>query len=464
MQQKSLLILTGLTVVALAVAGLSTRDGKSSDEGDVGEVLVEGLVDRVNDVAEIFVENADGSVTLKKTGDTWTLVERGGYPVDFERVRESVVGLARMEIEEPKTAIAANHSKLGIADPESGDPVATRVRLLDASGEVLAALILGSSRPRGGDPAVFVRHDGEDQVYLCAGRFEFDTVPTDWIDSEIVSLETDRIATVDILHQDGEVLQLARASETDTSFDVLDVPEGRELLSPTIANGVSSVLSRLSLDEVRPAHEVDFNDDPIATSYFRCYDGLTVEVKLVNFEDGVWARVDTFYEEREVVGPVPDEDPEGEEGEVDPDALYRGKADPDAIRAEVAELDQRLNPWAFALPEYKLKILARRMEDLLKEEAVEVVEEAPVLDPLAPGDDSGGGAMSLEELMRDAGPVLKDAEPEPPEDDGDGHEGHDHGAGPVLKDAEPEAPEDGNDETLDSSSDPADEVDDPGRS
>lgn len=414
MQSKGLLSLTVVTGLAIVAAALTLREDDTRAENATEGHLFEGLLDRVNDVQRVTLHDGEGAITLASTPSGWTLVERGGYPVAFDKVKEAVMKMARLQIDEPKTARAANHAKLGVEDPGAEGATSKRVQLLDANGGELASVIVGNARS--GSAGVFVRKDGEDQVYLCKGALSVDTTPTSWIEREILRLDAERVQEVVIWHPDSPEVRVARDPENTEQWRLLNPPEGREEDFPGVANSVGSALTYLSLDDVLPAVDVGMGDTPLGSATYRCSDGLLVEVRVSDVDGTRWATLNARFDEPPSVGPVPEEGAETEDA-----------AGSESVRAEALELNRRLGPWAFAIPEYKADVLVREMEDLLKDLEAEA-PAIPAADELP--------AMTLEDLMPPGDPDEEPgAESDDPADDttGDGSD-DESGDGPGSSD------------------------------
>ena len=207
MKQKGVLVLTLVTVAAVVVAALALKKHDAgAAHADRQKLFVE-LDGRVNDVAEITVQKGGKSATVKREGGAWRLTDRGGYPAKFDQVKQTVVRLAELAIEEEKTARTENHEKLGLklpdpaqpapaptdeASPESPSPPeseAALITLKDAGGNALAALVVGKTEWRGSTQKVYVRRANEDQVYLCSGRLDINADPGTWIDKDLLKLD-----------------------------------------------------------------------------------------------------------------------------------------------------------------------------------------------------------------------------------------------------------------------------------
>jgi len=434
MQQKNVVILGTVTVIALGVAALALRNPDASASKSEDAHLFPALSEHINDVTEVRIEKGGKSATLKREGGKWKLADRGGYPAQFEKVKELAVRIADLEIEEAKTAKKANHAKLGVEWPQAkkegeaggageedeGAEEAEEsglVTLRDASGKDLAAVVVGKSEWRGSKPKVYARRLSEDQVYLCAPRGTLSVMPDakSWIEAKFVELQNDRVQSVSIEHNDGETVEIGRSVENHTQFAIQNMPPGKSERYAGVANGVAQALGYgLQLEDVRPVTEIDFAKEPVAKTRFRCVDGLELLVELAKFEDKTWVRVAASFTpppeppkvETSPAEPAPagDEIAAAEPGAEKPAEEIKPAEEKPAeekkdIAKEAAELNERLAPWAFEVASYKSDVLAKRMKDLLAEP------------PAAGGEDGGLG-----EAMDDLGMEQAPDEPAP---DGD---------------------------------------------
>ncbi len=421
MQKNGLFLLSGITVAAIVAAGWAVRQRASSASGpSTGGLVFAGLLERANDVAEISITDGKDTVTLRRSDSAWSIAERGNFPANLEQVKETIVGLARLEIEEPKTKKKEQYAALGVEDPAGDDTTSKRVILKDAGGETLAGAVLSELKYRGGSPSLNLRREGDDQVYLCAGKLSFEATPRSWMKTELLRLEGDRVQSVQIVHKDGEEVRIGRSPENHTQFTVENFPPDRELSSASVANSIGTALSYLSLEDVRPAAEVDFGVDPRAQTHFRCHDGLRIDIESARVEGKTWVRLSAGYEEPIGPAPSPEVAPapevaattpaEGIPADEKPDepALEVAESksadestapDPEKIKMEAADLNQKFTGWAFEIPDYRADVLAKRMEDLLKKPAEAAEEtEAPVeLPPELQEILEGAGGAATEE-------------------------------------------------------------------
>jgi hypothetical protein len=329
---------------------------------------------------------------------------------------------------------------------------------------VLADVILGEVKYRGGTQMLFVRKAGDPQVYQCEGRVRVDATPTSWIDREILKVDADRVRAVTLRHPDGETVRIERAVRGEPTFVVRDVPPGKVERSRGIANSVATTLSYLSLDDVRSADSVDFTAEPLATAEFERYDGLIVTLETARFEERPWARISARYEPPAESPPVPADTPADDTSEAPADdatgtvagptpedALAEDGAAPqaegaspsaardavaaaEAARADTDRINATLVPWAFQLPQFKADALNKHLADLVMDEPVgpsPAVDE-PTTDETGltqPASSEGDGAPAADPAGDEGADEdeegATDAADERPSDTGEGETGDD---------------------------------------
>ena len=78
----------------------------------------------------------------------------------------------------------------------------------------------------------------------------------------IVDVRSERVREVTITHPDGEVVRLSKTGAELANFEVADVPNGRELSYPGVANVVGNALRELNLEDVEPAGDAPADGPP----------------------------------------------------------------------------------------------------------------------------------------------------------------------------------------------------------
>jgi hypothetical protein len=409
-------------VLALVMAMRGESGGGSRAAAGSERAFLPALAARINDVAALRVEHGGEAFSITRGQENWGMAEKGGYPVDVSKVRQLLIALGDAEVLEEKTATPELYERLGVQDPDDSEESSTRLTLLDDSGSELASLIVGQERDSGGgagrpgasrsSEAFYVRRSGEAVSWLVSGKLDVQSDAQAWLDKTILSVDRDRMRAARIEHGDGEVVFASKSSKDATNFKLADIPEGREPRYEGVANSFGSSLSNLSLDDVLPAEGFEFSEPLTARVTFWTFDGLRVGVEIEEREEKLYARFDAAYDETgpsapgALGPPVPvesvdaGEDEAGHEDagseEATPEEAETGPS-PDEVRAEVAQINDKVAPWIYVLPSWKKSSFVKRTAEMLKEPPSEEDDEDLLL-PEGFEEDSGGDA--LEDLLR----------------------------------------------------------------
>lgn len=370
MSPKSLAILALVAVLVSAAAFFANRDRRPSGAPAERGPLYPGLTERVNDVARIEVSRGEARAILERGEDGWSCSELHGYPADPTKVRDAILELADLELLEPRTRRPESYARLGVQDPgtpDAGGSWSTLLVLRDAAGAEIVSLILGDPVYDRAGTRSHVRRSGEDQAWLVSGAVAAPTEETGWVDTTLLRMDSARIQSARIEHADGEVLEVAKDAPAQPHYTVANLPQDRFLQHEAVGNPVATPLAFLTLDDVRPAGELE--GPPLATSTYTTYAGLRVIVQTYRVppaEGDEGAGVEETWitllaeapEEAEL------EEHAEEVGPASPEELADA-ADREEVRAEAAAINRRHGPWAYRVPSYKGDVFLRRMDDLV---------------------------------------------------------------------------------------------------
>lgn len=381
----SFLSVVALGFGAVAVYVVTRERPETTAQVKAGAALFEGLRARVNDVARVRVTTADETYTLERGDAGWGLAEKGGYPVDVDRVKELVVGMSELDLVEEKTGNPSMFSRLGVQDPGgAGDSPSRRVELFDAGGTLLADLVVGRQvDARGaGQPHLYVRRPDRGPALEVEGRLRIEDGSSALLDRQIAKLERARVARVTTIHPDGEVLRVERPSADVTDFTVVDLPEGAELSWPGVAGGVAGALEYLNLEDVR-AGDAPFDDAAAVRTRFEAFDGLVVETDSIDEEGRVVLRVRASFDPS--LRPAEPVGPPTAEGEQAPAPELKSAEE---VEAEVAEINARVGSWLYVVPGYAGSNLRKRVSDLIAKPADDGMELDDGFSPAEPAEDA----------------------------------------------------------------------------
>ena len=276
MNPRSLVILVVLGVVAIAGGwyfGIDTLPTQQSS-ANAGKLMFPDLAPRLQQAARIEVIHQGKPMVIEKrevAGHVrWGLADRGGYPVQETKLRSMLTALTELRLVEQRTADPAQFATLGVEDPTGNGSNSNLVRVLDAAGKPILALIVGHRRVRTGGNVpeeVYVRRPDENQSWLAEGSLEVDSDPQLWLDRDIMNIDHSRIAKVVVTRGDA-TLDFARANDKLA----LDSPADHPKLDDYKLEDVSRALELLTFEDVHP--DAASPGDLVGKAVFSTSDGL----------------------------------------------------------------------------------------------------------------------------------------------------------------------------------------------
>lgn len=379
--------LSTLAVIAAVLIIVAVFMAEQQEPGAplTGQPVFPELKTVINDVTELSVATQSGTITLHRQEDIWRVKEKYDYPADLGPLRETLIGLAELKTLEPKTRKPELYEKLGLQDVEAEGSLSTGITLKDATGNTVAAAVIGNDRPaqgKSGYKELFIRKAGDPQTWLAEGRLTFEKNPGQWLDKELTQIETKRVRRLTVTHPDKTRLVVEKARPTDLDYQVANLPEGLEIESQFTVNNIVSTVTSLSLDDVKPVSEIPFAGQPVVTAAFETFDGLQGTVQLLPKDDKNYVTISAAYNAALVWKPEPEKTPEpekesepkpGEQPETEaqdnkaPAEPEQPKIRPEAeVKAEIEALNKRVTDWVYVIPKFRADTLLKKPQDLLK--------------------------------------------------------------------------------------------------
>jgi hypothetical protein len=333
--RRVLLVLGGVTVLFAALAGLAVMQRNAEEVPKfTARPLFPGLAARLNELGEVAITTQSAAFHVRLVNGKWGVVERGNFPADFAAVRRTSIGVADIELLEPKTARPELHELLGLRAPAQGGN-AVRITLTDRAGKPMADVLVGmtqGSEPDGRN-RLYVRKAAENQSWLARASLSPAGNIADWIDKHPLSLERARISGATVTPPTGPAYTISRASKDEQDFRMENLPAGRELSFAGSVNPVAAGLVDFTFEDVQPAASVDFSR--AATHVTRTFDGLTVTTRIARKDGADWAQLTA-------AGTRPE------------------------TQTEAGEINARLSAWALKLPGFEADTLLAARDSLLK--------------------------------------------------------------------------------------------------
>ena len=336
MNSKGLIGLVIATAIAVALAiVLAARGGASSSDPQSGMVVVlPELTRRANDVARLTLVHGESKTTLQRQGDQWLVEEKSGYPADPTKVHQVLLGLAELRYVEAKTRKPELYPRLEVEDAGKKDAKSTLVTASTEKGDLVGEIIAGKHRVDqlgGGVDGIYLRKPGDPQSWLARGTLDLPGDTLGWLDRKVIDLPEDKVKELVLTQADGGKLDLARDKPEDP-LTLKGAPANAKLKEGA-TTAPAEALADLEFTDVRPAADVTFPPEGAAQAAYTGFDGRTLKVTLVDKDGKSWARIE---------------------------ADGSGDAEKPA-----SELNAKLAPWVYALPDYKAKALKTKLADLI---------------------------------------------------------------------------------------------------
>jgi hypothetical protein len=335
MHARSLILLASATaaLVAIAIVVLASGD-RGVSRAAPGQSAFPALAARLGDVASVTVSRDGTTMTLIRDGDNWLVAEKGNYPANAAKISQIVRAMADLTLVEPKTQNPDLYPRLEVEDPGNGK--STLVAVKDKSGGDLAQAIVGKrryDRLGAGNDGVYLRKPGEAQSWLARGTLDPSGDAASWLDRQIIDISEKKIAKVTLTQADGSKLVISR-SAPEAKFAVEDAPADAKFKGETATSGPATALETLDLDDVKPAGELPVPDKNVVTASFTTFDGLTVDLRLMERDKADWIAVS---------------------------AAGSGPAE-----ANAKKIEGKVSLWTYAIPAYKANLLKTKLADLIE--------------------------------------------------------------------------------------------------
>jgi hypothetical protein len=335
MHARSLILLASATAVLVAIAIVVLASGdRGVSRAAPGRSAFPALAAKLGDVASVTVSRDATTMTLIRDGDNWLVAEKGNYPANAAKISQIVRAMADLTLVEPKTQNPDLYPRLEVEDPGNGKSALLAVK--DKSGGDLAQAIVGKrryDRLGAGNDGVYLRKPGEAQSWLARGTLDPSGDPASWLDRQIIDISEKKIAKVTLSQADGSKLVISR-SAPEEKFAVEGAPADTKFKSETTTSGPATALETLDLDDVKPGGELPVPDKDVVTASFTTFDGLTVDMRLMERDKTDWIAIS---------------------------AVGHGSAEADAKKIE-----DKVSHWTYAIPAYKANLLKTKLADLVE--------------------------------------------------------------------------------------------------
>ena len=138
---------------------------------------------------------------------------------------------------------------------------------------------------------VFVRHPGDNQSYLARTVFTPHGDLSDWVDTNVMSVDAARVNSVTITPFSGAPYTVSRAAQLATRTSSWTAPPPAKGLAASTSqiDLVPQIVSGFAFTDVKPASELDFSKAAHLAAH--TFDNQNIRMDAVKVNDAVWVRV-----------------------------------------------------------------------------------------------------------------------------------------------------------------------------
>lgn len=364
-RRQFILVLVALVVLVAGGWGVVKwqRGGYEAADSRVGQKLLPGF--RVDDVAQIEIVDAAGTVTLVRSERGWTVKERGGYPADFDAIRDLLLKLEALKVVQVEGITDALRPRMQLAAPGGGakpEETGTVLELKGRDGKSLARLVLGRKTTKQvsipGIPAdsvpsgryVLAASDPQRMSVVAEPFSAVVAKPQNSIARDYLKVE--RVKSITVLGPDGRERWTVTRPDEAAGWKW----SAPAKLDTGKAQDAASALHAMRIDDVAAgASDADVGLDRPVVARVQTFDGWAYEVRV-----GKPAPEDRYYVRGSVTGTVP----EKRAPRADEKAEEKDKADKAFVERQAAlkaklEREQALGAFVVLLPKSAVEPLLR---------------------------------------------------------------------------------------------------------
>lgn len=387
MNRKQLTLLIVLGVVLGGLGYVSYKKRQSSFErgnehgtaAEEGQKLLKGVpASAINDVAQLTIKSGPAGITLSRSGEQWTVKERGGYPANFITISELVKKFWDVKI---TRAVEAGPSRLPVLKLTKAE--GTLVELKDDKGKSIATLTLGKQMSKEGreDDSPFgggafptsryvMRGDDLKTIALVSDPLSVETKPEDWLNKDWFKVEKLKSVAVVTTNATNNWKLMRETEGGDWKFAATNAAE---TLDGAKTGALSSLLTSPSFNDVLIDPKPDQAGlDKAVTATLETFEGFTYTLKLGRMAAGE----ETYAVQMSVAGNFPKERAAGkDEKPEDKTRLDKEFADKTKRLAEKLKADQAFEKWTFTVSKWTVDSLLKDRKEWLAEKKEEPKKE-----------------------------------------------------------------------------------------
>ena len=372
-QQLAILVAVGL---ALGGAGLYVRNQQSAgyrqSSAQLGGALLQGV--DASTLTGLRITQGTNQLNILKSGNDWTVKERGGYAANFGSIQDLVRKLVDLKATQPIQVGPSRLPILELVAPDKGPGVL--VELLGADGKASRSVLLGKKHTKGGQDDgggglggmggawpigryVMVDNKIETVTLVNEPLANAEPKPDQWLEKEWFKVE--QPVSVTITHPEAtNSFSLTRTNEF-SEWTLMGATAEEKV--DTAKTGVfSSLLSSPSFDDVIvDAQPAALGLDQPVQAKIRTSSGWTYTVKIGKAQEGDRYPVQFVTEAQLLTQRNPAKDEKKEETEkFNKDFAEKLKKQQEKLAAE-----QSRGRWTYLVSKWSIDSILKKRSELM---------------------------------------------------------------------------------------------------
>ena len=335
MFKSKIIVIFFIALIITATAWKVSLDNKPQSE-IVKTSLFPTLIDSINEITEVTIADRRFESILKKIDGVWYLHNKDNYPASTSGIKQLALELSNLKILEAKTSSVEKYAKLGVNDLSIEGSRASQITV-SANKKKLVSLLIGLSPKEAKKAQRYIRLVDQATAQLVAGQISAPTNPIEWLDPQIIDVDSKSIERLTIDVPDEKKIVISKNTESEDFFTLQEIPESFEMKSKTIVSSIPAILMDLRLNDVISANVVS-DLEPSQQTTVTTFSGL--EILLTDY---IWKdkRYTVF-------------------------AANRGNDNKEITDATIEKINNKVNGWAYEIPSYKRRMINRKFEDLIQ--------------------------------------------------------------------------------------------------
>ncbi len=292
-KQFASLALAAVAMLTLALTVYSASKPWSQAKAG-GRMFANLNQDAAAKVQTIEFSQGKSKLTLEKSGERWLMREKNDFPASVDKVRTLLVNVMAAELAEAKTNREAGQKALELENPADDAANSYLMRLKDATGAVMAEIVVGKSRAEAfgaGKAGTYVRRPSESQTWLANRQITAGVKLANWARERLFEAKAEKFSLVTV-EIDGEPSYDIKRDPEGRTFSLANIPAGQKQKFANMADDIVDILTSFNLDESRKVDSAALKGTPFGTIRAEIDPGMKVYFRVRKDGETHWMTID----------------------------------------------------------------------------------------------------------------------------------------------------------------------------